>query len=323
MTSSPYCPSRRAALGAIGAALVLPRAALASGVETVLGRAFGTDWRVVAPSGSGIARLAPEFDALFAGVDRIFSPWRADSDISRFNAGPALANCSHPSLASVTKAALDLASRSEGAFDPTVGPLVAKWGFGPIGGGVPDWRGVSAGPGGVTKARADLTLDLCGIAKGWALDQGVRRVRAAGFDDFLFELGGEFAVRGSHPSGRNWRVAVEAPGASRQGPVLRLPPGMAVATSGLAAQSYALNGRVYSHIIDPETRAPVAGGLRSVTVISERAMAADGWATALFAAGETAGPDLARAQGIAALFLIETDGELRHVRTGWVAEMIL
>lgn len=317
--------SRRTALGLIGAAITLPRAALAAGVETLTGDAFGTNWRIAAPEGSDLAALRPAIDALFGDIDTRFSPWRTDSEISRFNAAPAGTMPAHAELARVASAALDLARRSEGAFDPTVGPLVAQWGFGPIGGGgAPDWRGIGAGAGELAKSRAGLTLDLCGIAKGWALDRAAALARDAGIGDMLFELGGEVIALGRHPEGRDWRVAVEAPRPGRP-PVaaLRLPPGAAVATSGTRDQSYVLNGRLYSHIIDPAARAPAAGRLRAVTVAGDSAMTADGWATALLAAGDAAGPDLAASEGIAALFLYDEDGEARQVRTGPISELIL
>lgn len=317
--------TRRTALSLIAATLALPRAALAGGLETSSGTAFGTLWRISAPHGSGVALLGPEVETLFAEIDALLSPWRPDSEISRFNAGPAGERPAAPALVEVTEASLDIARRSGGAFDPTVGPLVAQWGFGPIlHGGSPDWRAISAGPGGIGKTRADLTLDLCGIAKGWALDQAVARLQSMGMNDLLFELGGEFAALGHHPHRRAWRIAVESPLPGRTAPVaLRLPAGLAVATSGTREQSYQLQGHRYSHIIDPLSRTPVFGALRSVTVVADDAMTADGWATALFAAGSEAGPDLALAENIAALFLIEDDGALLQIRTGPIEELIL
>lgn len=318
-------PNRRAALGMIGATLALPQPVLAGSIETLSGAAFGTHWRITGPNGSRVETLRPEIEALFSEIDLQLSPWRPDSAISQFNVGPAGTTTAVPALIEVTAAALNIARHSEGAFDPTVGPLVARWGFGPIRhGGAPDWRAVSAGPNCVVKARADLTLDLCGIAKGWALDKAVELARAMGLGDLLFELGGEFVALGQHPRGRDWRVGVQSPVPGHLAlAALRLPAGMAVATSGTRTQSYVLNGRRYSHIIDPGTRTPVTGGLRSVTVVSRNAMSADGWATALLAAGGVAGPDLAVSEGIAALFLVEEGEAFRQVRTGQIPDLIL
>ncbi|MBM1218981.1 FAD:protein FMN transferase [Ponticoccus sp. SC2-23] len=325
MSTLPFHPSRRAALGLLGAAFVAPGTAMAGQMDVLEGAAFATRWRVLAPRGAGLAQLRPEIEALFAQIDRQFSPWRSDSEISRFNAEAEGIHTAGTDLARVAEAALDLARRSEGAFDPTVGPLVAQRGFGPIShGAAPDWRGLGAGQGTLTKARADLTLDLCGIAKGWALDRAAEIVRGAGARDFLFEIGGEFVTAGHHPDGRDWRVAVEAPVPFDPGTTaLRLPPGAAVATSGTRAQSYDLNGRLYSHIIAPPEGRATFVGHRSVTVIAADAMTADGWATALCAAGEEAGPDLAAGQDITALFQFDTGGTRRIIRSGGMSDLIV
>ena len=325
MTKPNLNPTRRSMMGMIAAAAVAPRAAFAAAQEAVEGRAFGTTWRAVAPAGQGLEKLRPAIDALFAEIDRQLSPWRPDSAISRFNLGAAHQAAVDPALTEVTASALEIARHSEGAFDPTVGPLVARWGFGPIGaGGAPDWRGISVGQAGVVKARGDLTLDLCGIAKGWALDRAMGLAASAGVHDLLFDLGGEFAAAGHHPEGRSWRVGIEVPNiaGSRQ-MALRLPQGMAAATSGSGAQSYGRGGRIYGHIIAPRARAPVNGTMFSVTVVAETAMRADAWATALFAAGDQAGPDLAASQGVSAVFQFEFAGKVRHLTTGRISELIL
>jgi thiamine biosynthesis lipoprotein len=313
--------TRRQALGLIASAPLLSRAASAreAGAEdlahigSLSGQAFGTGWQVTAAPGADLAEIASGIAGLFSGIDSRFSPYRPDSLISRFNAAPAGARLSDASLLRVTQAALEVAQRSEGAFDPTVGPLVARWGFGPItGGGAPNWRGLIADHRQVTKSGDELTLDLCGIAKGWALDEAARVARAHGVHDFLFDLGGELVAQGQHPSGRDWRVAVEPAAPGQPSPaILRLPSQSAVATSGITAQSYRLDRTTYGHIIDPRRAIPAQGRLRSVSVVAEDAMTADGWATALFAAGDTAGPEMARALGLAALFVFE-GAETRH-----------
>lgn len=318
-------PSRRGVIGGLGASLLIPSAAGATNLAHHGGTAFGTHWRISAPEQSDVAPLLPEIADLFEDIDSRFSPWRAESTISKFNLASDEASISDPALIEVTSAALTISEQSEGMFDPTVGPLVARWGFGPIfQGSGPDWRAIQIGPSGMTKVRRDLTLDLCGIAKGWALDQAVAVVQSAGLRDFLFDLGGEFRAIGRHPTGRDWRIAVEAPEAGMQlQATLRLPSGLAAATSGIRSQSYELNNQIYGHIIDPAREAPVMDNLRSVTVATSDAMTADGWATALFAAGEEAGVDIAMSHKIAALFLVEKEGVLHQVRTGQISELML
>ncbi len=218
----------------------------------------------------------------------------------------------------VTRSALRIAKASGGRFDPTVGPLVARWSFGLIHDGEivsNGWREIDAGGRHLVRKRPGLTLDLCGIAKGHALDRMVALLLDAGLDHFLIDLGGELAARGRHPSGRIWQVGVEDPrlGSADLAGVLLLD-GMAVATSGDRANGYALGGRRYSHIIDPASREPVAGALASVSVLLPTGREADGWATALLATGPE-GPELARRQRIPALFVFRDGGGLRRVAT--------
>lgn len=319
-------PSRRLFLAAAAAALAAPRLSLAEGRATVAltGAAFGTGWQVTLPSGADAEGLRTPLEALLAGIDRQMSPWRADSDITRFNHAGAGDHPAPQETARVAAAALVIAAESGGRFDPSVGPLVARWGFGPIEGDErPDWRGLSAGDGHLGKTRAGLTFDLCGIAKGHALDRMAALLRDRGHGDFLIDLGGELAAGGQHPEGRGWRVAVEdpRPGAAGLAALLQ-PEGMAVATSGPRAQGYELDGRVWGHIIDPVSGAPVEDGAASVTVLARTALAADGWATALAAAGGQ-GPALAAERGIAALFLLREGAGLRQVMTGDLARHLV
>lgn len=321
----PFHPTRRHLIALSGAALWMGRAqAETAALQQIEGQAFASHWRVAAPAAAPLAAQRPALEALLARVDQQMSPWRADSDVTRFNL--AAAECAVPAeLALVARAALDIARDSGGAFDPTVGPLVARWGFGAISGAEAGrWQGLRAGEAVLAKDAPGLTLDLCGIAKGYALDLMAAHLAAAGIGDFLIDLGGELKSAGHHPSGRAWQVAVEdpRPGAEGLAAGLALPDGLAVATSGLRAQSYALPGHAYGHIIDPHRGTPVDGALASVSVLAPTGMSADGWATALVAAGAD-GPALARARGLSALFLRLEGGALVPETTGDFATHLL
>lgn len=322
MRSRPYELNRRAFLGA-GALLALAAPSIARGAPALAGLAggaFGTRWSVSLPAGSDAEALRGRIEDLLAGIDRVFSPWRDDSVVGRFNAGsPGVAESGE--LADVTRTALDIAAASGGRFDPTVGPLVARWGFGPIREGrfrAGGWRDIGVDGRHVLRARDGVTLDLCGIAKGHALDRMAALLEDAGHGDFLVDLGGELAARGRHPSGRHWHAGVENPlaGKTDLAGVIRLDR-TAVATSGDRANGYDLGGRRYSHIIDPLTAEPSGSPLASVSVVAATAREADGWATALMAAAAD-GPALAGAQGIPALFLFREGGGLRRVAAGGI-----
>src|SRR5690606_15433641 len=148
-----------------------------------------------------------------------------------------------------------------------------------------------------------LTIDLCGIAKGYALDRIALALAAIAVQDFLLELGGEVLARGTHPSGRPWQVGIETP----LGPppaiahVVR-PTTLAMATSGPAIQSYEVDGRLYSHVIDPRLREPADGSIASVTVLMATGTEADAFATALMAMGADDAIVFAGRHSIPALF---------------------
>lgn len=330
MRSGTLRLDRRDLLRLGGSALLLagaPAIARAAPPLTGLnGTAFGTAWRIALPAATDTGSLRGPLEALHERIDAAFSPWRADGTIGRFNAGGATGFAATDEVVEVTRAALAIAGASGGRFDPTVGPLVARWGFGPIRAGQtpPDgWRAIGADAGHLSRAYPHLTLDLCGIAKGHALDRMTALLLDAGHDDFLIDLGGELAARGRHPSGRAWRVGVENPSAEGGRPTARLAlNGMAVATSGDRVNGYDLGGRRYSHIIDPATGEPARGALASVSVLMPLARDADGWATALMAAEED-GPALARANAVPALFQFRDGGGLRSVATGGIERHLL
>lgn len=267
----------------------------------------GRDAMGRAEGGAEIVRAA------FAEVEAAASVFRGDSPIARLNRDGAVtlpppANGGFD-LAAVIRAALDAARESDGAFDPTVNPLMRLWGFrkGAAEATMPSgealraalekvgWREVRLETldGGATRvsfARAGMELDLGGIAKGAAVDFAFERLRAAGYADFVVNLGGNIRVSGRpHPRRRTWHVAVRDPGNPSRtvDGALELADGEAVATSGSYERFVEIGGRRYSHIIDPRTGMPVARG-GSVSVVAPSAMRADAWSTAFFVQGKSA-----------------------------------
>ncbi len=304
---------RRLLLVIGGAALlnVVPVRARATEVHVLAGEAFGSTWRLVLPASSESQRAGARLRSVVARVDALMSPFRAGSDLGRFNsAGSAVLS---PETRLVTLAALYLARDSDGAFDPTVAPVGARYGFGPLAispARPAGWHGDLRVHGNVLgTARAGLSLDLCGIAKGHALDEIARALEGL---DFLLELGGEVVARGRHPSGRPWRVGIEQPGTGKLARVLDADR-RALATSGDAAQGYGIGGRVYSHVMDPSARAPLDNGVASVSVLAATGMMADGLATAAMVLGPQRARRLLAANDASALFLMRRPGGLEEL----------
>jgi len=298
---------------AVMAAGAFPLDALAGEAVTVSGGVMGTTWLAVVPPACDAATCADIVGGVLAAADALFSPWRSDSPLSRMNGAAGDMLVPRP-LATVVAAGLDIAARSGGAFNPAIGGIVARYGFGPIRDrGTTAWSDLAVD--GLTIAKADpaVTFDPCGIAKGHALDMAADALAAEGYRDILIELGGEIVARGRHPQGRAWRLAVERPDPAHPG-IQRVvtPADGALATSGDTVNTYTVAGRRYHHIIDPRTSEP-ATGLASVSVVAATGLEADAWATALMAMGPEAGPTFAETHGLAALFVArETDG-LREV----------
>lgn len=318
--------TRRGFLTLSGAGLCATMAPplLAAQTVTLGGDAFGSYWRLTLPAESDGGAASASIRAVVASVDALFSPWRATSEISRFNqsAGTDLQPVSD-ACRTVLAEALDIAAASGGAFDPTLGPLVARYGFGPLHDAEPGhFTQLALADGGLRKDIPGLSVDLCGIAKGHALDLAAAALEDLGIDAYLLDFGGELKGQGAHPGARPWQVALENPLTGGLAHLLALD-GHTVATSGLAAQSYALGGHLYGHIIDPATQTPVLGETLSVSVLSASGMRADGWATALMALPHEDAVTLAEANGLDAVLLLRDGEAVKPVFTGRAADHLL
>lgn len=263
--------------------------------------------------------VKPQVDAVLVRVNKSMSTYDPASELSRLNANPATDWIAvSPPLYYVLDAAQRIGAASDGAFDVTVGPLVNLWGFGPemrqdfpsepairallerVG---QEQIELQAAPPGVRKRRADLAIDLSGIAKGYAVDQVAELLESLGATDYLVEIGGEIRARGRNAAGEPWRIGIESPVSERR----EIAQTVALTQSGMASSGtyrnfFERDGVRYSHMLDPTTGYPVTGELAGVTVLHDSAMVADAWATALMTLGANRAPAIAEKEGIAALF---------------------
>lgn len=266
--------------------------------------------------------------ALFKAVDRVdrqMSTWKPESDLNLLNHAAAGIWVPIPAeLMSVLQASMRIGRQSQGAFDIGVGDLVSAWGFGagaatsgrlPPGPAVPQrmmtTEALELDPS-LRRARkqAPLALDLSGIAKGYAVDEMARVMRQFSVPAWLVGIDGEMRAAGTKPDGTPWLVAHERPvrGVREAMGVIELED-CAVATSGNYRQFRDIGTRTISHTMDPRSGLPLENGLASVTVLAATCMEADAWATALLVMGETAGPRLAQAMAMDAIF-VRGDGTI-------------
>jgi len=285
-----------------------------SELAVVGGRSMGTTWSLrVAdrPAQDSLTTLAEGVQAEFDRVEQIFSLYREDSELSRFNAAAdqVWLPVSDEVLRLVHRAR-ELSALTGGAFDPTVEPLVRLWKLREFS---TDWqpparelieaarnrtglRFLEEHPdqSALKKRRSGLQLDLSALVEGLALDSAGEKLRTAGCRNFLLELGGEFLAAGETGDGQPWRVAIaDADDPARIVAQVELRD-QALSTSGLGRQERFWQGRRFSHLLDPRTGWPVEHPGRSVSVIAGSAVEADGLATALLLAGPEAGARLAR-----------------------------
>ncbi len=169
----------------------------------------------------------------------------------------------------------------------------------------------------LSKSAASLMIDLSAIAKGYAVDQVAGLLRQQGIEDFLVDIGGELRASGHNVDGHLWRVGIERP--EVLGGVDRIVAlrDKAIATSGDYRNFLVLDGKTFSHTINPTTMRPVIHRLALVSVIAEDAATADALATALMVMGEVVARQFAEHNQLAAYLVIRdgADGDYQTIIT--------
>lgn len=329
----------RSFLATVFAVLVFtPWPAVGAGRSSIklAGNTMGTTYHITVVSGDRTAggNLQQAVDALLERINASMSTYRPDSEISRFNA----LSATRPPFAvsagflKVMQTAREIFELSQGAWDGTVLPLVELWGFGrstartrlPALDEIARVREqvgfdrIGIDPSGyLTKKRADVTLDLASIAKGHGVDQVARLLEQKGCRNFLVEIGGEVYAGGRRVDGTPWRVGINQPDAAASATaVYKVVPleNRAMATSGDYRNFYEIEGRRYSHIIDPRTGYPVDNGVVSATVFAPSCALADGLATAMMVMGPEKGIGLLdRLEAVEGLIVVRhADGRLEN-----------
>ena len=280
---------------------------------------------------AGVSYLSARIGGILDDVNNSMSTYIDDSELSRFNRSRSTEWQSASSqLVAVLLEAQRINEISNGAFDVTVKPLVSLWGFGP-GGGIEEtppvnvidralarigghYLEVRVSPPMVRKRIPRLHVDLSALAKGYAVDRIAAMLAAAGVRNSLVDIGGELYASGVNTDGDAWRIGIEKPAVVERTAMTAVRVSDAgVATSGDYRIYTEIEGRRYSHGIDPYTGWPIAHRTVLVSVIAPSAMEADAWATALLVLGSEAGIGLARRHGIAAYFVRRTREGLEPV----------
>ena len=299
------------------------------GPETIeiSGKKFGTTYRlIIVADQPAPADLSEMIDSELNKIDVSMSTYKSSSEINQFNR--LKTNISFnisEHFASVIEISENIWLESGGAFEPTIGPLVDLWGFGPDVGSdkVPsendiasaidavgfDAISINVAMTGTTLSKSrPVRLDLSAVAKGYAVDVLANLLESYALPDYLIEIGGETRVSGYNPQGQPWRLAIESPGVSGGiSHIVSMIDG-AVATSGDYRNYFEIDGKRYSHTIDPQSGYPTIHNLTSVSVIADSCAEADAWATAMMVLGHKKGLELANALDLA-VYMVLNEGQ--------------
>jgi thiamine biosynthesis lipoprotein len=322
--------------GCQGVAPDVASATAAAAVRVVETRPLmGVAWSItVFAADRDAARRA--IDAGFAEaarIERVLSDYDPASELSRLSAA---APTPQPvpvgdDLWNVLVRADEIQRLSDGAFDLTVGPLTTLWRQSRRSGHLPrpdrltaarntvGWHLVALDPErrAVSLSRPGMRLDPGGIGMGYAVDRVLAVLTERGIAAAMVDASGDVGVSGPPPGAAGWRVRVDAVPGADAGQTLVLAHA-AVTTSGDARQFVEIDGRRYSHVVDPRSGIGVSGPA-AVTVIAADCTTADALATAASVLGPEAGPALVAAIPGAAARFFWLDGQAPQtvVTPGW------
>ena len=314
--------------------------AYSSGKEYLIrGKTMGTFYAVkfISSQELSTALWQEKIDLRLKQVNKRLSMYDPTSELSRFNKTPPQKRFKiSRDFLSVMERAGRVHALTGGAWDGTVKPLVDLWGFGAKNrsSALPGkaeiqkalaktgFQHLDFGDGGIMKKVSGITLDLGSIAKGYGVDAVAGLLKEAGIKNYLVEIGGELAGAGRNKKGEFWAVGISRSDKklSRQGlfKVVTLE-NSAIATSGNYRNFFEIEGKTYSHIIDPKTGWPVDNRVVSASVIAPDCTFADGLATALMVMDIDAGLGMVnRLDRVECLVVSKRGNKLTtHVSTGF------
>lgn len=295
---------------------------------------FGTRVEILI-AGLSEAAARPAAAAVLREFDRLHRRYHAwqPSELSRLNQALAAGRTVSvtPEMAGLLAAAQRFSLLSEGLFDPGIGALIALWGFqsDDLPASLPDadalaaWRAAPAGVADlqldelqVSSRNAGLALDFGGYLKGVALDRAASLLKAQGVHNALINIGGNVLALGSK-NGERWRVGIQHP--RQPGPLatVELDDGEAIGTSGDYQRYFEIDGRRYSHLLDPRSAQPVQHTQALSVLISARPDAgtlSDVASKPLFIAGAD-WPRLARRLQLEQVLRVDAEGRVQVSRT--------
>lgn len=301
-------------------------------VTKIKGETFGTYYYITVPGGypGGADTLKSDAEFIFKKVSDAISTFDPNAELARFNNFKKTTPFPISDyLASLLEEVFRQGLRIEGKMDPTVGPLVNLWGFGPDG-------AISKSPtqdqidqvkkvvgqnkvsirytdnqAFLVKEDPEVKLDLSTVGEGLAADEIAYMFDERGINNYMIAIAGAIRSKGANPEGKLWRVGIEDPLSQGQGVFVPVcPQDMAISTAG-SYRNYFLDtvsDLFYSHIIDPEKGRPIEHRTVSVSVIDNRALVTDALDTGLLVWGAQKAVEWGNKNNVA-VYAIEVDKE--------------
>jgi len=274
----------------------------------ISGTTMGTTYHITY-EGSLPETTKKEIDGLLADLNQSLSTYIPNSTISKINNNQAVEIDDY--FTEVFEKAKEIHRLTNGAFDPTVGPVVNAWGFGykevpkvdsALIDSLMDFVGfdmVLLENGKISKEFPEIIIDFSAIAKGYGVDKVAEHLEIMGIKNYMVEIGGEVVVKGNSQAKQPWTLGVNMPveGSNDLFAVARMTNG-ALATSGNYRNFKIVEGKKYVHTIDPRTGYGAISSQLSASVFANDCTTADGLATALMVFGKEESIDLSKKLGL-------------------------
>ncbi len=284
--------------------------------QKIEGKTMGTSYHITyqVPKDIKQETIQQEIDKRLVAFNDSLSTYQDNSTITTFNNAPANQQIEiDKDFIKVVEDSKKVYAQSQGAFDPTIKPILELWGFSKtmfvdklqspptpkeieqskklIG-----FDKIQLTDDKLAKTQDGVQIDFSAIAKGYGVDVIADILHSKyKINNYMVEIGGEVATSGVNPKGKGWQIAIDAPIlhsgitdrkliATIQQPTDNKQQGsMHLATSGNYRNSIVFDNVRYSHTIDPSTAKPIVNGASSVTVADDTVALADAWATAFTA----------------------------------------
>jgi thiamine biosynthesis lipoprotein len=306
---------------------------------TITGNTMGTTYHITYFD-KARRNFKHDVDSLLAAINRSISNYDSASEVSHFNHSTRGIAFNLPYLREPLRVAYDVYRESGGALDLTVMPLVNAWGFGPgrelemnqrrvdsirafVG-----FAKVQIGKDSVVKSDPRVQIDFGGVGQGYGADVLAGFLSSHGITDYIVELGGEGVAAGRNKhTNRPWTIGILDPASTLDNQFFKayvaLPSG-AFTTAGSYFNYREVNGKRYSHTIDPDTGYPADRRLLSVSVFASDCLTADAWDTAFMVMGHEKSIEVLRAHPELQALLLYTadDGSIASYATPGIAKAI-